>query len=120
VSLTDITFVGDVLIPVLPSNGTRDPLIGDEQDAGPGIELADDSRCTNDRECVDVKTMAFILVIGDDPGVRQSTIDAVDTFRQTWEEYANGPALGGRGARGMSGDENFIPKFDTSLDPAIH
>jgi hypothetical protein len=119
-SLSDITDIGDFIIPPLDSNGTRDPLIGDEQDAGPGIEPADDTKCANDRECVDVKTMAFILVIGDDPGVRQSTIDAVDTFRQTWENYANGPALGGRGARGISGDDDFIPKFDTSLNPVIH
>jgi len=119
-TLADITDIGDVILPFLPSNGTRDPLIGDEQDAGPGIGAADDTKCTDDRECVDVKTMAFILLVGDDPALRQSTIKNVDTFRQTWEDYANGAALGGRGARGVPGDADYIPKFDTSLDPDIH
>ena len=119
-SISDITDVGDVFLTFLPSNGTRDPLIGDEQDAGPGIGAADDIKCTEDRECVDVKTMAFILLVADAPRKNNAAVKQVDTFRKTWEEYGNGAALGGRGARGIVGDSDFIPKFDTSLDPVIH
>ncbi len=58
---------------------------------------------------VDVKTMAFILVVqAGDPSAHTSAISQVDTFRQVWQAYANGPATGGRG------------KFDTRLNPAIH
>ena len=119
-TLSDITVIGDVILPFLPSNGTRDPLIGDEQDAGPGITSTDDAKCTNDRECVDVKTMAFILLVDSGPASHAAAIDQVDGFRRTWEEYANGPSLAGLGARGEVGDANYIKKFDTSLDPAIH
>jgi len=120
-TLQHITFIGDVLLPgILPSNGTRDPLIGDEQDAGPGIGSEDDMRCANDRECVDVKTIAFILLVASDGSIRRSTVAQVDSFRRVWEQYANGPALGNRGARGMSGDPNYIKKVDTSLNPQIH
>jgi len=119
-ALADITDIGDVIIPALDSNGTRDPLIGDEQDAGPGIDAADDDTCTNDRECVDVKTMAFILLVKSGPGGHTATVQQLDTFRRTWETYSNGPGLGNRGARGALGDPDFIPKFDTSLNPAIH
>jgi hypothetical protein len=118
-SISDITDIGDFILP-FPSNGTRDPLIGDEQDAGPGIGAADDTKCIDDRECVDVKTMAFILVVADAPHKNNAAVKQVDTFRKTWEEYGNGAALGGRGARGIEGDGDFIPKFDTSLDPEIH
>lgn len=119
-TLSDITDIGDIFLPFIPSNGTRDPLIGDEQDTGPGIGAADVAKCTNDRECVDVKTMAFILLVANAPNKNNAAVKQVDTFRQTWEEYGNGAALGGRGARGIEGDSDFIPKFDTSLDPDIH
>ncbi len=115
--------VGDITIAGLflgPSNGPRDPVIGDEQDAGPGIGPADDAKCTNDRECVDVKTMAFILLVANEPGRNTSAIQQVDNFRAAWEAYANGPGVGGLGARGSVGDADYIPKFDTSLTPVIH
>jgi hypothetical protein len=44
----------------------------------------------------------------------------VDTFRRTWDVYGNGPAIGGRGARGTVGDANYLKKFDSSLNPANH
>lgn len=121
-TLNNITDVGDVLLPFLDSNGTRDPLIGDEQDAGPGITGADDAACTKTRRCVDVKTMAFILLVSDGPPDAEKhagAIQQVDNFRRVWEEYGNGPAVGGRGARGVVGAGNYIKKFDTSLNPAI-
>ena len=120
-TIRDITDVGDVIIPPLDSNGTRDPVIGDEQDAGPGITSADNATCTGARRCVDVKTMAFILLVGSgSPSSHAASISHVDTFRRAWEAYANGPATGGRGARGFVGDPNYIKKFDTSLLPVIH
>ena len=64
--------------------------------------------------------MAFILLVSDEPSAHSSTIDQVDGFRRTWEEYVNGPALGDRGARGEVGDSDYIKKFDTSLTPIIH
>ena len=103
-----------------PANGLRDPVLGDEEDAGPGIGPADDALCTNDRECVDVKTMAFILLVNGDPSSHASSISQVDNFRQAWEAYSNNAAVGGRGARGEVGDPDYIKKFDTSLTPAIH
>ncbi|HSB61002.1 MAG TPA: hypothetical protein VLI67_04745, partial [Vicinamibacteria bacterium] len=122
-TLRNITDVGDVVMPFLDSNGTRDPLIGDEQDAGPGITAADDAECATGRRCVDVKTMAFILLVKDGPpdaAKHSATIRQVDNFRRTWEVYGNGPAVGGRGARGVAGAPGYIKKFDTSLQPSIH
>lgn len=120
-TIRNITDVGDVIVPAMASNGTRDPLIGDEQDAGPGITAADDATCAGGRRCVDVKTMAFILLVGSgSPSSHSASIRHVDTFRRTWETYANGPATGGRGARGRAGEPNYIKKFDTSLSPVIH
>jgi hypothetical protein len=116
-TVDDITIAGLFLG---PSNGPRDPVIGDEQDAGPGIGAADDAKCTNDRECVDVKTMAYILLVANEAGLSTSSIQHVDNFRAAWEAYGNGPAVGGLGARGAVGDADYIPKFDTSLNPAIH
>jgi hypothetical protein len=121
-TIRNITDVGDVIIPPLNSNGTRDPLIGDEQDGGAGITAADNAACATARKCVDVKTMAFILLVkGGEPSSRNhaAAITQVDNFRRTWEQYANGPATGGRGARGVVGDADYIKKFDTSLTPAI-
>jgi hypothetical protein len=58
---------------------------------------------------VDVKTMAFILVVQSGAPLAHGTaISRVDSFRQTWQAYANGPATGGRG------------RFDTVLTPAIY
>lgn len=122
-TIRNITDVGDVIIPTLDSNGTRDPLIGDEQDAGPGITSADDATCTGSRRCVDVKTMAFILLVRNGPPGSEhhaASIGQVDNFRRMWEQYANGAATGGRGARGVVGQADYIKKFDTSLAPVIH
>ncbi len=94
-TVQDIQDVGIFLN--FPPNGPRIPEIGDETD-----EDADGN------PAVDVKTMAFILLFQNEPGIRQSSIRQVDTFRETWEAYSNGPATGGLG------------RFDTSLDPAIH
>ena len=103
-----------------PSNGPRRPVLGDEQDAGSGIGSADNAKCASDRECVDVKTMAFILLVKGDPSSHASRISQVDNFRQAWEQYANDAAIAGRGARGQVGDPDYIKKFDTSLAPIIH
>jgi hypothetical protein len=122
-TIQNITDVGDVIVAPLDSNGTRDPLIGDEQDAGPGITTADDATCTGARRCVDVKTMAFVLLVKDGTPAsprHAASIGQVDTFRRVWEQYGNGPATGGRGARGEIGQANYIKKFDTSLAPIIH
>lgn len=119
-TLDDITAAGAFLG---PDNGPRDPVIGDEQDSGPGIGPDDDALCADDRECVDVKTMAFILLVASGPPDapnHSATINQVDNFRRAWEEYGNGPAVGGLGARGVVGDPDYIKKFDTSLDPVIH
>ena len=95
--------------------------IGDEEDAGPGIGPADDAKCASQRECVDVKTMAFILLVkGGDPSSHAASVSQVDNFRRAWESYSNNAAVGGRGARGTVGDPNYIKKFDTSLAPLIY
>ena len=81
-------------IQAFPGVGPRIPALGDEDDDGQGN---------------DVKTMAFILLVEQGPpSSHASAISQVDNFRRTWQEYANGPATGGRG------------KFDTSLNPAVH
>jgi hypothetical protein len=115
--------MGDVVLPSLDSNGTRDPLIRDEQDAAPGISAADDAACAGSRICVDVKTTAFVLLVKEGSPTAQThaaAIKHVDNFRRAWAQYANGPALGGRGARGTLGTGDYIKKFDTSLTPTIH
>lgn len=103
-----------------PSNGPRNPVIGDEQDAGPGITAADNTACTTQRRCTDVKTMAFIVVVPNSPAAQTAVIQQVDRFRRTWESYSNGPALGNRGARGVVGQSTYLKKFDTTLNPPIH
>jgi hypothetical protein len=72
--------------------------LGDEADA---IDLSG--------KPVDVKTMAFILLVPDGaPSAHSAAAAQVDAFRQAWQAYGNGPATGGRG------------RFDTRLDPPIH
>ncbi len=115
-TITNITAAGAFL----PNNGPRNPVIGDEQDAGPGIGPADDAKCTTDRECVDVKTMAFIVLVKGDPSSQAAAVSQVDNFRRAWETYSNDAALGGLGARGVIGSPGYIKKFDTSLAPPIH
>ena len=73
-------------------------------------ELGDeaDSIASNGKP-VDIKTMAFLLVVqSGDPSAHSTAISQVNAFRQAWQTYANGPATGGRG------------KFDTRLHPPIH
>lgn len=94
-TVQDIQDFGNLF--AFPPNGPRIPELGDEIDEDAGGNPA-----------VDVKTMAFILLFESDSAIRKSTVKQVQTFLETWEEYANGPATGGRG------------KFDTSLDPDIH
>lgn len=94
-TVDDIELVGNLL--GFPPNGPRIPALGDEID-----EDADGNPVP------DVKTMAFILLVENEAGIRESTIMQVQTFAETWEEYANGIATGGRG------------HFDSSLDPAVY
>ncbi len=96
-TVADITAAGAFLG---PGNGPRIPAIGDEIDQDADGNPVDD-----------VKTMAFILVIeqgSPDAPAHASAIEQVNTFRETWEWYGNGPATNGLG------------RFDTSLDPEIH
>ena len=97
-SVADITNAG--LAFGIPENGPRIPAIGDENDA------VDNTDCGADP--IDVKTMAFVVLVPGDPSQHTAGIKQVDTFRATWQEYANGPATSGRGL------------FDTSLNPACH
>lgn len=84
----------------IPENGPRIPAIGDENDA------ADNPACGPDP--IDIKTMAFVVLVPGDPSQHTEGIAQVDTFRTTWQEYANGPATDGAG------------RFDTSLTPVCH
>lgn len=99
-TVADITAVDGALPFPFPSNGVRTPAVGDEvdEDASGNPQL-------------DVKTMAFILLVEQGPpnsAAHAATINQVDIFRRTWQQYGNGPATGGRG------------RFDTSLNPVIH
>ena len=87
-------------IQAFPGVGPRTPAVGDEVDAD-----------ANGNPAGDVKTMAFILLVeqgAPNSPAHASAISQVNTFRRTWQTYANGKATGGRG------------RFDTSLSPAIH
>ena len=88
--VSDITAIGGAF--EIPENGPRIPAIGDEVDT-----------CG-----VDVKTMAFVVLVPGDPSQHTNGIAQVDTFRATWQTYANGDATGGLGM------------FDTSLNPVCH
>ena len=91
-NVSDITIIDTLLGGLVPENGPRIPAIGDEVD-----------------DCgVDIKTMAFVVLVPGNPSQHKSGIKQVDTFRATWQAYANGPATGARG------------RFDTSLNPACH
>ncbi len=97
-TVADITNAG--LFGLGPGNGPRTPAIGDEDDA------ATNPACGAGP--TDVKTMAFVLLVPNDGATHKDGIKQVDTFRATWQTYANGPATGGLG------------KFDTSLTPVCH
>jgi hypothetical protein len=80
--------------------GPRVPAIGDETD-----------RDASGAAQSDRKTMAFVLLVAQgapNSPAHAAAIDQVDTFRQTWQLYVNGPGTGGRG------------RFDTGLNPAIY
>ena len=104
------------------ARGPRVPAIGDENDVGPvGNCLAEN---LGSGPCVDVKTMAWILVVRSGPPPSTGpAIRRLNHFRQAWQAYVDGPGLGGRNADGVERqptDPGFISKFDTSLEPAIH
>jgi hypothetical protein len=119
-AVSDISDLGTILN--IPERGPRVPAIGDENDVGP-LEAC---LAQNLGRCVDVKTMAWILVVRQGPpntGAHQPALRRLNEFRKAWQQYVNGPGLGGRNADGVvrtADDPNFIPKFDTSLDPVIH
>lgn len=93
-TVADITILGTIF--GFPPHGPRIPELGDEVDA------------VIDGQPIDVKTMAFILLVEPGPEAHAAMIHRVDTVRSTWQDYGNGPATGGRG------------RFDTSLSPAVH
>ncbi len=97
-TVSDITIAG--AFGLGPGNGPRTPAIGDEDDS------IDTPACGAGP--TDVKTMAFVLLVPDNPSQHRNAIKQVDTFRATWEAYGNGPATDGLG------------KFDTSLNPVCH
>lgn len=99
----DILFCGNrvnlTVADIQAIHGPRIPAIGDETDTD-----------ANGNPKTDVKTMAFILVVEQSSpkaDAHAAAIDQVDTFRRTWQTYANGKATGGPG------------RFDTSLTPAV-
>lgn len=97
-NVSDITAIGPIF--GIPENGPRFPAIGDENDAATNPDCGAGP--------IDVKTMAFVLLVPGDPSHHMGAIKQVDTFRATWQAYGNGPATGGLG------------KFDTSLNPVCH
>lgn len=139
-------------------SGKRAPAIGDEQDAyanggpisgGVSTPLCAISQAStpgrDQAKCVDVKTIAYILVVRPNTTLMDKDLQLLDNHRQAWDIYGNGPAVAGIGARGCqsgySGVTNqcydpfigglvpvdtnkgstadFIPKFDTRLNPPI-
>lgn len=119
----NITAVGNAFgVP----NGERVPAIGDENDIGPRQACLAENLGGAFGPCADVKTMAFILLVRTGPPMTKSRVPAIERlneFRKAWQTYTNGPALGGRNADGqirVPSDPDFIPKFDTSLEPAVH
>ncbi len=123
-TVDDITIVGDIL--GAPTLGARIPAIGDENDIGPVEACFSENLGGQLGPCADVKTMAFVLLVRSGPpnsAAHVPAINRLNEFRQAWQDYTNGPGLGGRNADGVvrtPDDPDFIPKFDTSLEPAIH
>ena len=118
-TVSDITDLGTLLN--IPARGPRVPAIGDENDIGPVdacLAIPDPAA----GRCVDVKTMAWILLVnGKAPSA--SSVRRLNQFRLAWQAYVDGPGLGGRNADGVerpADDPSFISKFDTSLEPSIH
>ena len=102
---------GNLTVRYFSSNGRVDPA-GDASIvlSVTDRELGDEAdKIESNGQPVDVKTMAFILLVAEGPPSSQgATVSLVDTCRTTWQAYGNGPASGGRG------------KFDTSLHPVVH
>lgn len=121
-TIDNITSLGTVI--GNPARGPRIPAIGDENDVGPVENCLAENLGSG--PCADVKTMAFVLLVRSGPPNSEAHMPAIkrlNEFRLAWQEYTNGPGLGGRNADGMvraPDDPNFIPKFDTSLEPEIH
>jgi hypothetical protein len=87
-----------------PAGDATVVLSSNERELGDEADMID-----GQRKPVDVKTMAFILVVrSGDPSSHLPAINRLDTFRQTWMAYGNGPASGGRG------------RFDTRLSPPVY
>ncbi|MGH9427416.1 MAG: hypothetical protein ACRD2L_14080, partial [Terriglobia bacterium] len=86
-----------------PNGDARIVLRAEDRELGDEADLID----LNGKP-VDVKTVAFILIVRAGSSTPASAISLVDRFRRTWEIYVNGPASGGRG------------KFDTRLNPHVH
>lgn len=121
-TVDNITSLGTIL--GIPARGPRVPAIGDENDVGPVENCFAENLGSG--PCADVKTMAYILLVRSGPpnsATHMPAIERLNEFRLAWQEYTNGPGLGGRNADGevrAPDDPDFIPKFDTSLEPAIH
>ncbi len=121
-TVDNITQVGEIL--GAPTLGPRVPAIGDENDVGPVENCLAEN--LGQGPCVDVKPMAYILLVRSGPPNSEAHMPAINRlneFRLAWQEYVNGPGLGGRNADGVvrsPDDPDFIPKFDTSLEPTIH
>jgi hypothetical protein len=118
-TVDNITDLGTIL--GIPARGPRVPAIGDENDVGLLANCLAENLGSG--PCVDVKTMAWILLVRSGPpnsGAHMPAINRLNEFRQAWQEYVDGPGLGGRNADGVEraqDDPNFISKFDTSLEP---
>lgn len=123
-AVDNITSLGQIL--GIPERAERIPAIGDENDVGPVEACFSENLGGSLGPCADVKTMAFVLLVRSGPpnsAAHVPAINRLNEFRQAWQDYTNGPALGGRNADGVvrtPDDPAFIPKFDTSLEPAIH
>lgn len=123
-TVKNITDLGTILRN--PARGPRVPAIGDENDVGPREACLSENLGGGLGPCVDVKTMAFVLLVRSGPPNSEAHLPAIqrlNEFRTAWQEYTDGPALSGRNADGVErppDDPNFIGKFDTSLEPTIH
>ncbi|HEU0296935.1 MAG TPA: hypothetical protein VFR47_29625 [Anaerolineales bacterium] len=123
-TIDNITDVG--ALTGIPIYGPRVPAIGDENDIGPREACLSENLGGAYGPCADVKTMAFLLVVKTGPPnspAHMAAIQRLNEFRLAWQFYTDGPGLAGRNADGVvrpSSDPDFIPKFDTSLEPDIH
>lgn len=106
-TVNDIWALNDFFGGGFPTNGPRFFLDKDNGFAPVFGQLGDeiDQVGGSGAPALDVKTMAFVLIVETDPGKKSSAVKQVDTFRKTWEKYGNGPATADLG------------RFDTSLDP---